>query len=54
MSETTMPRALIFGIKHHLIDLYQACSKYAPVAKMASPKGHRFYIGLYEGHLESS
>ena len=33
MSETTRPRALIFGIKYHLVDLYKACSNYTPGAK---------------------
>ena len=33
LPETTTRRALIFGMKHHLVDLYQVCSNYAPVAK---------------------
>ena len=33
LSETTRPRALIFGMKHHLVDLYQVCSNYTPGAK---------------------
>ena len=33
MSEITRPRALIFGMKYHLVDLYQVYSNYAPVAK---------------------
>ena len=33
LSETIRHRALIFGIKHHLVDLYQVCSNYAPGAK---------------------
>ena len=49
--ETTMPRALTFGMKHHLGDLYQVCSKYAPGAKKRlCPVGHIFkqaYIGKY-------
>ena len=28
LSETTMPRALIFGMKHHLVNLYHICSNY--------------------------
>ena len=32
-SETTRPRALIFGMLHHLVDLNQVCSNYAPGAK---------------------
>ena len=35
LSETIRPRALIFGMKHHLVDLYQVCSNYAPEGKMA-------------------
>ena len=26
LSEITRPRALMFGMKHHLVDLYQVCS----------------------------
>ena len=37
LSETTMPRALIFGMKHYLEDLYQVCSNYIPGAKNAPP-----------------
>ena len=33
LSETTRPRALIFGRKHHLVDLYQVCSNYSTGAK---------------------
>ena len=32
LSETTRPRALIFSMQHHLMDLYQICSNYAPRA----------------------
>ena len=32
LSETTRPRALIFGFTHHLVDCYQVCSNYAPGA----------------------
>ena len=46
LSETTRPRALIFGMKHHLVDLYQVCSNYSPGPKMAYPGGHMLYIGL--------
>ena len=28
LSETTRPKALIFGMKHNLVDLYQVCSNY--------------------------
>ena len=29
-SEITRPRALIFGMKHYLVDLYKVCSNYGP------------------------
>ena len=35
------------GMKHHLSDLYQVCSNYAPWAKLPCPKDHMFYKGLY-------
>ena len=37
LCETTRPRALIFVMKHHLVNLYQVCSNYIP-----GPKGHMF------------
>ena len=42
MPETLRPRALIFGIYHHLVDLYQVGSNYAPWAKNGPPQGSRF------------
>ena len=30
LSETMRPRSLIYGKKHHLVNLYQVCSNYAP------------------------
>ena len=33
LSENTRPRALIFGKKHLLVNLYQVCSNYAQGAK---------------------
>ena len=45
-SEITRPRALIFGMKHHLVDLYQVCSNYSPGPKWPCPMGHMLYIGL--------
>ena len=55
LSETTRPRALIFGKKHHLVNLYQVCSNYAQGAKWPHPRGHMFYIVLYrEKHEKSS
>ena len=41
-SETTRPRALIFGMKHHLVNFYQFVW-----AKNGPPAGHMYYIGLY-------
>ena len=52
LSETTMPRALIFGKKHHIVNLYQVCSNYIPGAKNGLPPGHMFYIDLYRGKHE--
>ena len=47
LSETTRPRAVIFGMKHHLVDLYQVCTNYAPGAKNGSaPGGYMFFIGI--------
>ena len=41
LSENIRPRAMIFGMLHHLVD-------YAPWAKNGpAPGGHIFYIGLY-------
>ena len=37
MSETAGPRVLIFGMKHHLVDLYQVCLNYTPEAENGSP-----------------
>ena len=47
LSETTRLRALIFGMKHHLVDFYKVCSNYSTGAKKDPPEGHRFYIGFY-------
>ena len=33
LSEFTMPKALIFGMKHYLVNLYQVFSNDAPGAK---------------------
>ena len=38
---------LIFGIKHHQVDLYQVCSNNDPGVKNGPAPGHMFYIGLY-------
>ena len=39
LSETTRPRALIFGMEHRLVNLYQVCSNYIPGAKNGPPRG---------------
>ena len=33
LSEATRSRALIFGMQHHLVDLYQVYSIYAPIVE---------------------
>ena len=54
-SKTTRPRALIYGMKHHLVDLYQICSNYAPRAKHGPVLGgHMFYMGLYREKMRKS
>ena len=39
LPETTRTRALIFDMYHHLVDLYQVCSNYAPGASNRSVPG---------------
>ena len=39
ISPTTMPRASIFGLKHHLVNLYQVCSNYISGAKNGPTPG---------------
>ena len=39
LSETTRPRALIFGMENHLVDLYQVRSNYSPGAKNGPAPG---------------
>ena len=48
LSKTTRPKALIFGMKHQLVVLYQVYSNYILGAKNGPPQGHLFYIGLYK------
>ena len=69
LSETTRPRTLIFGIQHHLVDLYQVCSNYTPGAKngpapsnnltpgagpFLAPGVKLFDIGLYRENVKKS
>ena len=49
LSETTMPRVLIFGMKDHQVNLYQVCSNYISGAKMAPPKGSHVLHRPIEG-----
>ena len=39
LSETIRPRVLIFGMLHHLVNLYQVCSRYIPGAKNGPASG---------------
>ena len=39
LSEAIRPRALIFGMYYHLVDLYQVCSNYSPGAKTGPAPG---------------
>jgi len=39
LSETTRPRAFIFGLYHHLEVFYKSCSNYALVVKIDSAPG---------------
>ena len=43
LSETTRPRTLIFGMKHHLVNLYQVCSNFIPGAKNGLPWGSQCF-----------
>ena len=39
LSEAIRPRALIFGMQHKLMDVYQVCSNYASGAKNGPAQG---------------
>ena len=55
LSETLRPIALIFGLLHHLVGLYQVCSNYAPWAKnVPAPGGLMLDIGLYRENMTKS
>ena len=54
LSETTMPRALILSMKHHLVILCQVCSYLIAGAKNGRPRGHIFHIGLYREVMQKS
>ena len=47
LSETRMPRSLIFGTQLCLVDLYQDCSNYSPWVKIGPTLGVMLYIDPY-------
>ena len=49
LSETTRPRALIFGMKHYLVVFYTNCDKMAARAKWASSR-ENLSSGVCEQH----
>ena len=53
LSENTSSRALIFGMYHHLVDLYQNCSNYFPGAQNGPAPGSQVYIGLYRENMKN-
>ena len=45
--ETIRPRALIFGMRYHLVDLYHVCLYYPPgVQNGTAPGGHMKCIDI--------
>ena len=52
LSETLRPIALIFGLLHHLVGLYQVCSNYAK--NVPAPGGLILDIGLYRENMTKS
>ena len=49
LSKVIRPRALIFGMMHHLVDLYQVCSNKTPVAKNCCALGVTCFTKAYIG-----
>ena len=49
LSDTTRPRALIFGMKHHLVNNYQVCSNNGPGPKIVWPPGSHVLHRLIQG-----
>ena len=47
LSETRMPRSLIFGTQLCLVDLYQDCSNYSPGVKIGPSPRATLYIDTY-------
>ena len=54
LSETTRLRALIFGMKLHLVDLYKLLFKLCSWAKNGPTRGHMFYIDLYRENMKKN
>jgi len=54
LSETTRPRAFIFGILHHLEILYQSCSNYAPEVKIDPAPGVTILHWIIWGKLQTT
>ena len=53
LSETTRRITVIFGIKHHLVDLFEICSNNAPGAKVGSAMGsHVLHIFIQGRHKD--
>ena len=51
LSETARPRALIFGMMHHVVDLYQICSNNGPWAKSGMTCVKAMGGGLKNGNV---
>ena len=49
LSETILPRALLFGMKYYLVNSYQVCSDHAPVAKNVTALGLHVLHRLNDG-----
>ena len=54
LSEITGPRALLFGMKHHLVDLYQVCSNDTPGAKNGPPHWSHILHRLQRENVKTS
>jgi len=54
LTETTRPRAFIFGIKHHLEVLYQRYSNYAPGVKIDPAPGVTILHWIIYGKLQTT
>ena len=47
LCETRRPKPLTFGTYFYVVDFYRDCADCSPGSKMASPRGHLFYIDSY-------